>query len=212
MIKALIFDLDNTLIDRQRAFSEMLQREFSKITNDKILIDTMVADIISWDRNGEVSRDITFQMWKDKYNFPNPTPEELSASWSNESGRVAYLYPDVRETLSKLKEKYKLAVLSNGNKISQRRKMETINIYDLLDYSLVSGEFHVNKPDPEIYHYVCSQLNLKPEECAYIGDNYRIDIEGSRNAGLYPVYVSRNGDIHNDATTIHNISELLNLF
>ena len=35
MIKALIFDLDNTLIDRQRAFSEMLQREFSKITDDK---------------------------------------------------------------------------------------------------------------------------------------------------------------------------------
>ena len=212
MIRALIFDLDNTLIDRQRAFSEMLEREFSKVTADKNLISCMVKDIILWDKNGEVSRDITFQMWKDKYKFNNPTPEELSASWSNESGKVAYLYPDVRETLTKLKEKYKLAVLSNGNKISQRRKMETINIYDLLDYSLVSGEFHVNKPDRKIYHYVCGQLNLKPEECAYIGDNYRIDIEGSRNAGLYPVYVSRNGDVHDDVTTISNIGELLNIF
>ena len=103
MIKALIFDLDNTLIDRQRAFREMLHREFSKITDDVDLINKMVEDIIVWDKNGEVSRDITFNMWKDKYSFVKPTPEELSTSWSNESGKVAYLYPDVRETLSKLK-------------------------------------------------------------------------------------------------------------
>ena len=38
MIKALIFDLDNTLIDRQRAFREMLHREFYKITDDSISI------------------------------------------------------------------------------------------------------------------------------------------------------------------------------
>ena len=213
MIKALIFDLDNTLIDRQRAFREMLHREFSKITDDVDLINKMVEDIIVWDKNGEVSRDITFNMWKDKYGFVKPTPEELSTSWSNESGKVAYLYPDVRETLSKLKGKYKLAILSNGNKVSQRRKLETIAIYDLLDYSLVSGEFSVNKPDPRIYHYVCGQLGLDPEECAYIGDNYRIDVEGSKNAGLYPVYVCRTkGDAVSDCLTINNISELLNIF
>lgn len=213
MIKALIFDLDNTLIDRQKAFREMLVREFSKITENSDLINKMTDDIISWDKNGEVSRDIAFSMWKDKYNFQNPTPEQLSASWSNESGKVAYLYPDVRETLTKLKDKYTIAVLSNGNKTSQRRKLETIAIYDLLDYSLISGEFEVNKPDPKIYHFVCKQLGLKPEECAYIGDNYRIDVEGSKNAGLYPIYVCRSKDAaETNVVTIKNISELLNIF
>ena len=213
MIKALIFDLDNTLIDRQKAFREMLVREFSKITENSDLINKMTDDIISWDKNGEVSRDITFSMWKDKYNFQNPTPEQLSVSWSNESGKVAYLYPDVRETLTKLKDKYTIAVLSNGNKTSQRRKLETIAIYDLLDYSLISGEFEVNKPDPKIYHFVCKQLGLKPEECAYIGDNYRIDVEGSKNAGLYPIYVCRSKDVaETNVVTIKNISELLNIF
>lgn len=218
MIKALIFDLDNTLIDRQRAFREMLVREFSKITNDSELIKSMTEDIVSWDRNGEISRDITFNMWKDKYGFESPTPAELSKSWSNESGKVAYLYPDVRDTLTQLKKKYKLAVLSNGNKISQRRKLETIAIYDLLDYSLVSGEFDVNKPDPKIFHYVCEQLGLNPNECAYIGDNYRIDVEGSKNAGLYPVYVCRNEEnsdtfkILDNVPIIFNICDLLNIF
>ena len=117
MIRALIFDLDNTLIDRQRAFSEMLEREFSKVTADKNLISCMVKDIILWDKNGEVSRDITFQMWKDKYKFNNPTPEELSASWLTESGTDPFLYPDVRDTLTKLNEQYKLHIISNGNKI-----------------------------------------------------------------------------------------------
>lgn len=212
MIKALIFDLDNTLIDRQKAFKEMLQRRFDEFVDDKELKENMISDILLWDNNGMVERLEVFKRWADKYNITFITPEQLDSDWSKESGSIAFLYEDVRETLTKLKEKYKIAVLSNGNKASQRRKMATIDIYDLLDYSLVSGEFHVRKPDPEIYKYTCLQLGLEPEECVYVGDNYRIDVLGSMNAGLKPIYVQRTDETHTDVQTIHEIKELLDLF
>ncbi len=211
MIKAIIFDLDNTLIDRQKAFKEMLIRKFSSLFDDKKLIKSMVEDIIKWDDNGTVERIIVFKKWASKYDVTCITPEQLDKDWSNESGTVAFLYDDVKDTLIKLKEKYKLAILTNGNVASQRRKLNTINIYDLLDFSLVSSEYIVKKPDKQIFEYTAKQLGLNTNECVYVGDNYNIDVLGSRNAGMTPIYVSRKNEIHNDVTTIKQISELLNI-
>lgn len=212
MIKAIIFDLDNTLIDRQKAFKEMLERKFHILFDDEELIQKMINDILKWDNNGTVERINVFKKWAEVYHITKITPEQLDKEWSNESGSVAFLFDDVRDTLKELKKKYKIAVLTNGNASSQRRKLNTINIYDLLDYSLVSSEYGVRKPDKKIFEYTAKQLDLKTEECSYVGDNYKIDILGSRNAGMLPVFISRNNEIHADVLCIQTINELLQHF
>ena len=211
MIKAIIFDLDNTLIDRQRAFEEMLIRKFHLLFNDEKQIENMIEDIMEWDANGTVERIVVFKKWASKYNVTCITPEQLDKEWSNESGSIAFLYDDVKDTLIKLRKKYKLAILTNGNAASQRRKLNTIDIYDLLDYTLVSSEYGIKKPDKKIFEYTANQLNLDTSECVYVGDNYNIDVVGSRNSGMTPIYVSRNNEEHNDVTTIKEIKELLNI-
>ena len=212
MIKAIIFDLDNTLIDRQRAFKEMLDRKFHQLFEDETLIQEMIKDIIEWDNNGTVERIVVFKKWAEKYNVTKISAERLDKEWSDESGSVAFLYDDVRETLTELKKKYKIAILSNGNKTSQRRKLSTIDIYDLLDYSLISGEFTHRKPDKEIFEYTAKQLGLETNECVYVGDNYKIDVLGSKNAGMLPVFISRNNEVHEDVLTIKAIKDLLDCF
>ena len=212
MIKAIIFDLDNTLIDRQKAFKEMLERKFHAMFDDEELIQKMINDILKWDNNGTVERIDVFKKWAEVYHITKISPEQLDKEWSNESGSVAFLFDDVRDTLKELKKKYKIAVLTNGNASSQRRKLNTINIYDLLDYSLVSSEYGVRKPDKKIFEYTAKQLDLKTEECSYVGDNYKIDILGSRNAGMLPVFISRNNEIHEDVLCIQTIKELLQHF
>lgn len=212
MIKALIFDLDNTLINRQKAFKEMLYRVIGEYYNDQELINQMVEDIIEYDYNGKNPRIESFTKWVNKYHVTAITPEQFADNWANESGSVAYLYDDVRPTLTKLRERYKIAVLSNGKPLSQRKKMKTIAIDDLLDYSLISGEYGIDKPDRRVFDYVCSQMNLKNEECVYIGDTYAIDVVGARNAGLETIYVSRAGETHEDVKTIYEIKDLLEIF
>lgn len=211
MIKALIFDLDNTLIDRQRAFKEMLFVKFKELSKDETLVNQMVEDVLIWDNNGVVERKVSLGNWADKYGYSQELALKIGDDWSKTSGSIAYLYPDVRDTLTKLKEKYIIAILSNGNKSSQRRKMETIDIYDLLDYSLISGECEFKKPQKEIFDLVLKNLKIDASEAIYIGDTYKIDILGSRNAGIKPIYIDRKNEIHDDVYTIHEISDLLNV-
>jgi len=211
-IKAVIFDLDNTLIDRQRAFTEMLKRKLPQILEPSrhSEINQMIEDILKWDANGTVSRYQCFSTFIKEYHVTSITAEELDQGWSKESGSTAYLFDDVIDTLIALRPKYKLAILSNGNSSSQRRKLATINIDHLMDYTLVSGEFGVNKPDPLIFQHVAAQLAVEPHECVYIGDNYQIDVLGSKNAGMQSIYVDRYNQPQKDTLTIHHIKELLN--
>lgn len=212
-IKAVIFDLDNTLIDRQRAFTEMLKRKLPQIVESHQLcqINQMIEDILKWDANGTVSRLQCFSTFIKEYNITSTTAEEMDQSWSKESGSTAYLFEDVIDTLKALRSKYKLAILSNGNSSSQRRKLASINIDEYMDYTLVSGEFTVNKPDPLIFLYVAKELAVDPQECVYIGDNYQIDVLGSRNAGMQSIYVNRYNQPHENTITIHQIKELLTI-
>lgn len=212
MIKAIIFDLDGTLIDRQTAFIEGISEILHMYFTDEELITKMIEDIVEWDHRGAVERIVVFNKLKDKYKFDNVTPEQLDQDWKNKSGKVTYLYKDVKDTLKKLKTRYKIGILSNGGTKTQRRKMDSINIYDLIDYSLISSEYGVSKPEKAIFEYTCAQMRFKPEECVYVGDSYLIDVEGSKNAGLTPVFVNRTNENHPETICISQISELLNIY
>ena len=211
MIKAILFDLDNTLIDRQRAFKEMLIRVFHNYYKDEEYINLLVKDALLFDDNGKIERIDSFAKLINKYEIKEFTAKELSSNWSKESGITVYLFDDVLNTLKKLKEKYKLAVVTNGDYASQKRKLDNINIYDLLDYTLISSEINIRKPDPRIFKYACKQMNLQEKECIYVGDSYSRDIEGALNAGLNAIYVSRNNEIHDNVKTIYQIKELLDI-
>lgn len=211
MIKAILFDLDNTLIDRQKAFKSMLIRVFHTYYEDEEYINKLVEDEMLFDNNGKIERKESFTLLINKYNIKEFTAEELASNWSKESGSDVYLFDDVLDTLKQLKKKYKLAIVTNGDYESQKRKLDNINLYDLLDYCLISSEINIRKPDVRIFEYACNKMNLKVDECVYVGDSYSRDIVGSLNAGLTPIYVSRKGEIHEDVKTIYQIKELLDI-
>ncbi len=209
-IKAVIFDLDNTLINRQKAFVEMLNEKIIETlpTDKKDLINDAIRDILIWDDNGIVSRSVTFANYCEKYQVTSMTSDELNEYWSSISGNDVYLFDDVLEIVAYLKPKYRLAILSNGNAVSQRRKLSATNILHNFEFSLVSGEVGIHKPDLRIYDYVVKKLNLKPNECVYIGDNYAFDIEASKKAGLSAIFVNRNNKKDVPGLSVEHLIEL----
>ena len=106
MIKAILFDLDNTLIDRQKAFTEMLYKVFRSYYNDEIYIKNLVKDMIAFDNGGKIERIDAFNKLINKHNIKEFTAEKLAKDWSNESGTTVYLFDDVIDTLIKLKKKW----------------------------------------------------------------------------------------------------------
>ena len=192
-MKAIVFDLDNTLIDRQRAFTEMLKDriELTLPEDKKHLKEQAIRDILMWDDNGTVSRSVSFKKYCDKYEVTCMTSEELSTYWTTISGSIVYLFDDVIDVITYLKEKYRLAILTNGSPISQRRKLESTGILNMFELSVVSGEVGIDKPDPRIFDVMCERMNVKPEDCLYVGDNYANDVLGARNAGWNAIYLNR---------------------
>ena len=78
------------------------------------------------------------------------------------------------------------AVISNSNG-TIRSLMERLGLIDKLDFVIDSGEEGVEKPDPRIFQIALARADAKPEEAAYIGDLYSIDVRGARAAGIRPL-------------------------
>jgi putative hydrolase of the HAD superfamily len=78
------------------------------------------------------------------------------------------------------------AVISNSNG-TIRALMERLGLLDKLDFVLDSAEEGVEKPDPRIFELALARAGARPDEAAYIGDLYSIDVRGARAAGIRPV-------------------------
>jgi putative hydrolase of the HAD superfamily len=78
------------------------------------------------------------------------------------------------------------AVISNSNG-TIRSLVTRLGLIDRLDFVIDSAEEGVEKPDPRIFQIALARAGVKPEETAYIGDLYSIDVRGARAAGLRPV-------------------------
>ena len=78
------------------------------------------------------------------------------------------------------------AVISNSNG-TIRSLMERLGLLDKLDFVIDSGEEGVEKPDPRIFELALARAGARPEEAAYVGDLYSIDVRGARRVGIRPV-------------------------
>lgn len=210
-VKVILFDLDNTLIDRQKAFEEMLRERLSIYHENKDELEDVIKDIMIWDNHGNLDRLKVFEKYVEKYKIKE-SAYELNNYWKEHSGDIVYPFEDAIEVLDYLKRKYRLGIVSNGNAISQRRKMNKLSFLDIFEYTIVSGETDYNKPDIRLFNRVCEDLRVSASECVFIGDNYRCDIEGSYHAGMTPIWFVPNGSFETKlCKTIKSLSQLKEL-
>jgi putative hydrolase of the HAD superfamily len=62
-----------------------------------------------------------------------------------------------------------------------------------VDAVVLCGDVGWRKPAPEIFHHAVRKLDCRPEECIFVGDDLRWDIEGSASVGMRPVLIDRDG-------------------
>ena len=110
------------------------------------------------------------------------------------NGWVKYtsLDPLAIPILSKFKKTKKIALISNFDYPPHIYSvLNKMNIYELFDSIVISGEVGVKKPDPTIFSFALKQTGLRNDEVVYIGDAPE-DIQGARAAGIYPILIQRN--------------------
>jgi putative hydrolase of the HAD superfamily len=96
------------------------------------------------------------------------------------------LFADVRPALERLRSRYQLATLSNGN-----ADLARIGLADVFVLSLNARQIGVGKPHPHCFERLTSDLHLEPAEIIYVGDDPILDVEASRAAGLRSAWINR---------------------
>ncbi|MCY3712084.1 MAG: HAD family hydrolase [Gemmatimonadetes bacterium] len=190
---AVLFDLDDTLVDRDRArdrfFSFLLNTYFPDLKPEGTPWAERMDMLRGLDRGGRGSKAaIHDYLFGDRPVMPVTTFVELMrsrlasyTSWSDEAE------PLLRCLQAR---KHPMAVITNGSK-SQRDKIEALYASRYFDAVLISGEVGIAKPDPRIFRLALSRLNAAPGQSVFVGDSVEHDIAGARNAGMMTVYISK---------------------
>ena len=117
-------------------------------------------------------------------------PDAAAGHWINDMGRRDP-YPETREALEALAQKYRVVVLSNADDCFLDPVLERLDFPFTATMSSEGGRSY--KPNPELFHTLLKQLDVSPEEAVYVGDRQLEDVKGARLAGLGAVWINRAG-------------------
>lgn len=202
--KAVIFDLDDTLCDYATAREARLRRAFtlSRHSGTQIShivdLDRMIAQSIQMHPHGadhfeelfaqfgitDTARAAAAADWYRKNRFHGlrmfPATEAVFSAV-----RSAVLYDGTRATRP-------IGIVTNGPTEVQRAKLQLLGIDRLVDFIVVSEEFGVAKPEPEIFREALRLAGVMAGEAVFVGDSAEFDIAGAHATGIPTVWVNRN--------------------
>lgn len=190
-IKAVIFDLDNTLVNRKTAFlnySKNFLNENVQNFGKPEPFDDMVKFMEQEDKNGFSKKQDLYEAIINKWDIHGLSVDMLVKKHTVEFGKYTVLDADTLTVLNYLKPRYKLGIITNGSGITQNEKIDCAGIRNYFNSIIVSGMVGKAKPDREIFELSCSELAIKPEEAVFVGDIYELDIVGAVNAGLNAIW------------------------
>ncbi len=87
----------------------------------------------------------------------------------------------------------RLALITNGNAVSQRQKVIQHGLQPFFDTILIEGEFGAGKPDERVYRHVLQQMRVEPAQAWMVGDNLEWDVAGAQRVGIPGIWVDGAG-------------------
>ncbi len=201
MIKGLVFDFGQTLVDSSQGF-----RLAEKLVQKKICDN---LGIVLWDdfiityrdirkRFKDVSNFSRNLMWQEVYSFYRcEFDHNLLEKWENEYwdtvNNSTKPFPETFRVLAGLQDTYALGVITNtqgqmtkgGHRISSFPELERF-----FKTIIIAGESGIApKPDSLPFRMCLESLGLNGDEVIYVGDDWHIDILGAINAGLNAIWL-----------------------
>jgi HAD superfamily hydrolase (TIGR01509 family) len=202
-IKAVLFDVDETLFDRnlaQRAVLEIIVKQlpgvFDAFKPERVLEAFLESDrIMTADFNAgapseglrNMRSELFLRLLGTSEDYVTTITELYVRNYPTVMAPVDGAIPIVKE----LSLRFKVGVVSNGFPDVQYRKLETIGLRDLFSCIVLSEEFGIRKPNAKIFHHATSLLHMQPSECLYVGDSYTNDVIGAKTAGMQACWLNR---------------------
>ncbi|WJE14898.1 HAD family hydrolase [Halobacillus sp. ACCC02827] len=187
MIKAVLCDLDGTMLDRDSSLKRFVTAQYDRLTEQLSHVPKQdyVDRFIELDNHGYVWKDIVYQQLIEEFSISSLTWEWLLADYINHFPCYCIPFPGMMETVRKWKaEKLLIGIITNGKSGFQRANITALGLDPYMDVILVSEAEGMKKPEPGIFQRAVDALCVSPETCVFLGDHPVNDIEGARNAGM----------------------------
>lgn len=202
MIKAVIFDVDDTLYSYMPAF-DVAFPAVCRYAQEQIGIPAEVfASECDRELNalsGELSglsavheRTLRFLRVLEKFGKPLRYAPILDDLFWNTFLETAVPEPGILACFRELKEKgFKIGIGTNMTLKWQLKKVEALGLLQYVDFFVASEESGADKPAPALFQLCAKKAGCAPEECLFVGDSIPHDIRGAENAGMHFLWYTR---------------------
>jgi putative hydrolase of the HAD superfamily len=215
-LEAVLFDLDDTLLDRRGSFDRFLRDQWTRFLPVVQAIDRelYVQTLIELDRDGYGPRKGLFGGLTPRFGLPADQADRLLTDYRASFPRACRLFPDAMPTLSSLRAAgLKLGLITNGSFRMQSGKLQCLALTSAFDTVLISDAEGISKPDVSIFVRALERLEVEPAAAAFVGDNPEVDLAGARAAGMRTIWrrdPKRAGTVEADAV-IEQLDDLVAL-
>jgi HAD superfamily hydrolase (TIGR01509 family) len=207
-VRAVLFDLDDTLFDHRHcaraallgvrathACFERYDPADMEASHARIL-EELHLEVLSGRRNLDAAR---VERFKRLYSWAGIDADPDLASRAARTYREGYLRArtevrGARALLAIAGQHARVVVVSNNLLDEQQEKLRECGLAAHVHALVVSEEAGVSKPDPRIFQIALDRAGVTAGEAVMVGDSWVNDIEGARAAGIRAVWFSRTGE------------------
>jgi putative hydrolase of the HAD superfamily len=221
---AVLFDIDGTLVDDDRAvFLALTSFHASHGPGLGLSLEDLVArwrELLNLHFARYLAGDVSMQEQRrarildlfapSKRNLGPAEADRLFATYEGQYRASWSAYPDAPPALAALSG-FALAVLSNGDQAQQTQKLQVCGLAGYFSGIFTSSEIGCAKPAPEAFLSACQRVGVLPQRCGYVGDSVETDARASASAGMVSFWLDRAGsgsDPGPGVQVIHSLAEL----
>lgn len=192
-IRAIFFDLDDTILDFGRAEASALRRVLTEEgipAGDAVLARYHDINAAQWVllEEGKITRpQVLIRRFDLLFNELGVTgdPEAVCERYEEYLAGEAWFVPGAEALLEALAPRYNLYIASNGTAAVQHRRLAAAGIGKYVQKVFVSQEVGADKPSPAFFDACFAAIpGLPRQEALMVGDSLTSDIRGGRNAGM----------------------------
>jgi len=199
-IQCIVFDLDDTLyLERDYAFSgfDAVAERFADEIGAEFDVAARCRELFDTDDRTRVFTAILREAGTPE---PDALLPKLINAFRNHAPRIA-LCSDADEALTRLAERYKLALISDGYLAAQRAKVKALGLASRIEMIILTDQWGREfwKPHPRAFETVANHFNVDHRDCVYVADNPTKDFVAPDALGWTTVMIRREQGIHHDA-------------
>nr|WP_115863086.1 HAD family hydrolase [Halorussus litoreus] len=215
-IDAVLFDLDDTLVEYERSPGQVLDIAFESVGVEPFFaVEEYVdrfEDHLAPDVSIAESRAACFAAIADDRGRAPDLGRRVAGEFADErdQSRVEPL-PGARETLDALAADHALGVVTNGPPGMQSTKLEAAGLADRFETVVFAGHDAPAKPDPEPFAVALSDLGVRADRAVHVGDSMSSDVAGAHAAGLRSAWLSADEAVEPEPEPHHAIEGLAEL-